>query len=105
MEKALVTNAAEESQVKAAARKEKSDRDVYLDDLRFLMTIGQGRRFLKHIIEFTGMFRSSFTGNSETYFLEGQRNFGIKLSDDLASADPDAFGQLFIETMKGKKEI
>lgn len=36
-----------------------------------------GRMVLWDILEFCGVFRSSFTGNSKTYFNEGQRDVGL----------------------------
>ena len=39
----------------------------------------------------TGVFKSSFTGNSETFFREGMRNIGIMLMDEIHSHCPDLY--------------
>jgi hypothetical protein len=61
------------------------------DDLKWLMDDPRGRRIVWRMLEQTGVFRSSFTGNSETYFREGQRNIGLKLLADLHEHTPDAY--------------
>jgi len=50
-----------------------------LDDFKWLMSSKRGRRIIWRWLERTGVYRSSFTGNSETFFREGQRNVGLML--------------------------
>lgn len=91
MSKPLVRNAADESQVKSAQEKSKlkSDRDD--QDLRFVLNHDQGLRVIWKLLETCGVFKSSFTGSSETYFLEGQRNVGLKLLNDIMRVNPDSY--------------
>jgi hypothetical protein len=49
------------------------------DDLKWLMSNKRGRRFIWRLLERTGLYRSSFTGNSATFFNEGQRNVGLQV--------------------------
>ena len=58
---------------------DKQTRLIEIDDLRWLMGSKRGRRVTWRLLERTGIFRSSFTGNSETYFREGERNIGLFL--------------------------
>lgn len=46
-------------------------------DLKWLMSDKRGRRVMWGLLEKTGLYRSSFTGNSETFFREGARNVGL----------------------------
>lgn len=39
----------------------------------------------------TGIFRSSFTGNSETFFREGERNVGLKLLTEVTRDANDLY--------------
>lgn len=55
-----------------------------MQDVRF-------RRFLWRLLSFTGVFRSTFTGNSRGYFLEGHRNVGLAIMRDLMEACPEMF--------------
>lgn len=49
------------------------------EDLVWLMSLPRGRRFMWRLLERTGQHRSSFTGNSTTFFNEGARNVGLQL--------------------------
>ena len=86
-----VRNAADEQQVKEASHKAKRGRDLELDDVRFVMNAPQGRRFMNRLIEFCGVNRSSFTGNSTTFFNEGQRNVGLMLFADVEESCPELY--------------
>ncbi len=48
-----------------------------------------GRLFVWWLLEQTHVFQNSFTGNSTTFFLEGERNVGLKLFALCVEADPD----------------
>lgn len=96
-DKALVKNAADPEQVKEAADKEKFKREHEIDDVRYILASQQGRRFIWKYLDFCGVFRTSFTGNSETFFKEGIRNVGLKILADLNEADPMAYVKILDE--------
>lgn len=53
-------------------------------DLEAMMKTAEGRRVLYWIMfDLAGLNRTSFTGNSETYFREGARDLGLKLSANI----------------------
>jgi hypothetical protein len=56
----------------------------------------QGRMVLHHILSFCGIYQSTFTGNSSTFFKEGKREVGLRLID-LVGIDT------YIETLKENK--
>ena len=64
----------------AAAAKEAARRTAELEvaDFKWLMSDRRGRRIVWGLLDRTGVYRSSFTGNSETFFREGERNIGLK---------------------------
>lgn len=46
----------------------------------------------------TGLYKTSFTGNSETFFREGARNVGLKLMAQIHELTPDAYGLMLKES-------
>ncbi len=96
--KPLVTNAANESQVKQAEVKQKLGIDQDLEDFKWVLSTPQGRRVVHRYIAYCGVFKQSFTGNSETFFNEGKRVVGLKLLDDLNASDPNAYLKMMSET-------
>lgn len=65
--------------VKQAEAKHKIETDAEVQDLRAIMESPTGRRFMWRLLEQTGLYKTSFTGNSTTFFNEGQRNIGLWL--------------------------
>jgi hypothetical protein len=86
-----VKNAADETEVNKAREFEKIGRERELADMQHILGSPQGRRFLWRYLETCGIYRSSFTGSSETFYLEGQRNIGLKLLADITEASPESY--------------
>lgn len=84
-------NAADESQVKEAGKKEKNKRNQEIDDVNFVLSSKQGRRLFWRYISRCGVFKTSMTGNNSTFFNEGERNIGLLLLADVNEAAPDAY--------------
>lgn len=105
MEKALVGNAADPKQVKAAARKERIIENEELRDIRFILKSKEGRRFLWRYLSKCGIFKQSFTGNSETFFNEGKRAIGLMLLTEITEASPDAYVLMMKESEKGDYSV
>lgn len=96
--KPLVSNAANEGQVAQAAEKQRLGRDLELEDFKWVLSTPQGRRMVARYIGFCGVWKQSFTGNSETFFNEGKRVVGLKLLEDLNDSDPSAYMKMMNET-------
>jgi hypothetical protein len=96
--KTLVKNAANEDQVKEAKLREKYGRDREVEDVRSILSSVYGRRFIWRYLDVCGVFKTSFTGSSQTFYLEGQRNIGLKILADINEANPDAFVQMMKES-------
>lgn len=58
-----------------------------LQDIEHVMSSEQGRRFMWRMLSLAGVFRSSMTGNSQTFFNEGMRVIGTTLMGDIAEAE------------------
>jgi len=95
-----VKNAADDKQVRGAVRDEKNRREQELNDVRNVLNSAFGRRFVWRLLEFSGIYKTSFTGNSHTFFNEGMRNIGLSIMTDINEACPEQL----ITMMKEAKE-
>lgn len=68
------------------------------DSLRVVLQTKEGRRYLYELLDFCGMHRGSFTGNSETFYREGMRNVALKIFADVGRVDPEAYLKMIQET-------
>lgn len=80
----------------AAEREVKRQRDQLvlqeeLDDIKSLMARPEMRRFMWRLLEKAGVNRTSFTGNSTTFFNEGQRNIGLMMLSQILDACPEQY--------------
>jgi hypothetical protein len=75
-----------------------------VEDLKSVMSLPHGRRFVWSILETTGLFRTSFTGNAATYFNEGMRNVGLKVVGDLSEHCPELYLLMQQEQLKGERD-
>lgn len=101
-ERAYTKNAADETQVKDADYKVKRGRERELEDVRYVLSSAQGRRFMWRYLNGCGLFESSFTGNSTTFFKEGERNVGLRLMADINDSNPDAYVSMIKENKENK---
>jgi len=64
----------------------------------WLMSSKRGRAIVRDLMTFCGVYKSSFTGNSETYFREGQRNVGLYLLSVVQEHAPEHYVEMVKET-------
>jgi len=102
-EKAKTFNAADEDQVKTRKRKDERLRERELNDLRQVMSSVEGRRFVWRLLEKAGVYKTSFTGNSTTFFNEGQRNMGLMVLGDVHEACAEMYLEMMREAQGGEK--
>lgn len=82
---------AQDRQLAALRQSDKSEEALKLDDFKWLMSSKRGRRIVWRLLEETGVYRTSMTGNSTTFFNEGQRNVGLKLMAMIHATATDAY--------------
>lgn len=87
-------NASDEQKVKDADKKNKNERDTELADIKDILSRPSGTRFFKRLLKEGHMFSTTFTGNSQSFFLEGHRNFMLKYFGDVCEACPEKVAQL-----------
>ena len=105
MEKAYVKNTASKKQVKEASRKERDRNINEISDLKVVLGIPEGRRVLWKYLSECGVYKTSFTGNSETFFNEGRRTIGLKIIADIYKSDVDAYALMMKENKEGDYNV
>ena len=71
---------------------------IAANDIKWLMSSKQGRRIVWRLLDKAGVFRTSFTGNSETFFKEGMRNMGLFLVAEVMAHSPETFALMLQES-------
>lgn len=69
----------------------RTQRYLVSEDTTWLMGSKRGRRIVWRLLEKTGVFRCSFTGDNETFFREGQRNVGLILMAQINESCPESY--------------
>lgn len=67
------------------------EKQKFGEDLLTVLGTPQGRRFYWRLMTHCGIYKNSFTGNSQTFFNEGMRNVGLKLMGDLMENAPEMY--------------
>jgi hypothetical protein len=62
-----------------------------LNDIKWLMAHKQGRRFIHRLLGRAGVYRSSFTNSGQTNFLEGERNVGLFVINEMVEGSFDNY--------------
>ena len=99
--RALVRNAADEQQVKSAARAELRGRDLELAELRALLARPEFGRLFWRLLEQT--FYTETTFSSDPLLMaarSGARNVGLWLQAECEAADAGAMTRLLLEAMQ-----
>lgn len=76
------------------------DYAVLTANVRELLKLRQGREVIWHILSLTNLYGESFTGNSQTFYLEGKRAVGLAILQILEDADPTAYARLLLDKQK-----
>lgn len=107
-----VANAADKSQVKKAGARDRERELQEIEDVKSLLDTPLGRRFYWRYLGNCGVFETSFTGSSATFYKEGKRAIGLMLMADINEHMPDAYVlmikenqiQDLIESQKDKEQ-
>jgi hypothetical protein len=97
-----MTNAADPATVKKREKTEKFLRDQEIADVKFLLSTQQGRRYIWKHMSNAGIYNTSFTGNSTTFFNEGKRDIGLKMLAEVMEASPESYVQMMKEANQGE---
>lgn len=97
-------NTADESAVKEAGENERRKRQRELADLATILGGAEGQRFIKRLLDYCGVSKSSFrlTDRQEAYVV-GALDVGNFVLKEVAQAAPAIGAQIFVETYAEKK--
>ncbi len=83
---------------------ERARREQQVADIRWLMAHAEGRRIVWRLLEHAGVYRTSFTGNSGTFFNEGRRDVGLFLLSEVHEASVQSYVKMLKEHWKRKDD-
>lgn len=95
-------NASDEEKVLDREHLRKNERDQDLEDVRFILSVASGVRFFRRLFTEGRILQTTFTGNSQGFFLEGQRNLALKFLADVCEAAPDRVAEVIIKKKESK---
>lgn len=93
----MAHNAGDPKAVNQREQKRADERKQELEDVKWLLRHQSGVRFLKRLFAEGRIFTSTFTGNSQGFFLEGQRNLALVFLGDVVEAAPEKLVELLVE--------
>lgn len=90
-------DASDPGQVAAREQKLKDQRLQELEDIKWMLKNKPCVRFFKRLFADGKIFETTFTGNSNGFFLEGQRNLALKYLGDVVEAAPHRVADLLVD--------
>lgn len=79
------------------ARQAAIKRQLFENDLKWLMADKRGRRLMYDLLARAGVYQGSFTGNSETFFREGRRDVGLQYLREIEALCFEGFVKMLQE--------
>lgn len=74
--------------------------EVLCKNMRAVLNTTAGRKVIWHLLSLCNLYVDNFTGNSQTFFLEGKRSVGLEILQLLESADKKAYPQLLLANIE-----
>ena len=90
-------NAGDKQKVKDREKQDKNERDQELEDIKEILGRPSGIRFFRRFMDEGKVFQTTFTGNSQSFFLEGHRNLALKFFNDICEAAPSKVADIMIK--------
>lgn len=91
-------NAADEKQVRKAQTEQELERRGELNDLRVLLDIPEGRRFLWRVLGKCRVFESIWESSARIHFNSGQQDLGHWCMAEIAEANVEGLFQMMRES-------
>lgn len=93
-------DSANPNDVKEELEEEEIQRRQELNDIRTILGLPAGIRFFKGMFEVGHIEGDIFTGNAQTYYNLGLREFAIKYWKAVKEADSEAFTRILLSIAK-----
>jgi hypothetical protein len=100
----MAKNAADESQVKEQAGKEKRARERELNDLSVLLSLAEGRRVFRRLLDFCTLGQSVFHASALISYRSGAQDVGHYWAKEILEANPGVGVTLIADTYRERKE-
>lgn len=104
-EKALVKNAASSKQVNNAQRKERFENNRMDDDLNFVLSTKQGRRFIWRLLSECKVFGSVWHPSAAIHYNSGKQDLGHWVMAESTRVSPDFFIEMMKENNNGGENV
>jgi hypothetical protein len=93
-----VANAARRASVRAQEKEAQQTDGIRRVVITSLMSNHDGRQYIQDVLEQSHVFQTSFSDNYGTMcFMEGERNFGLRVLNDVMESCPEQFIQMMRE--------
>lgn len=69
-------------------------------DLKVVLSIPEGRRFIWRLIEYGKVYHSIWDNSALIHKNEGRRQFGLKIFADIAKANPELAFKMALESLE-----
>lgn len=104
-----MSNAASEKEKQIVERQARRRERDLRSGINYLLADKKGQDFLWWLLSESHMFRTTFTGNSQGAFLEGERNLGLRVYHKIIETNPEAYLDMQLrqhqQTQKDEQEI
>jgi hypothetical protein len=75
------------------------------EDLEAVLATPAGRRLIYRMLGECGVYRSSFSGNSGSFFQEGKRAIGLWLISEMEGVDVTAYPRMLLERAEHRAAV
>lgn len=97
-------NAAEPGKIKSAEQRERHRARRETEDLRFILSSPEGRRFVWRLLAHAGVFRSIWEPSAKIHYNSGLQDFGHFIQAEVTKVDLDASLLMQREAMQRERE-
>tara|TARA_R100001377_G_C3192779_1_gene111300 strand:- start:2296 stop:2610 length:315 start_codon:yes stop_codon:yes gene_type:complete len=90
-------DAGDPAHVKRKKTRAQIKREGENEDIKQVLETQSGRNYIWKLLTSCGIYKSSFTGNSTTFFNEGKRSIGLEMLEDILKTVPNAYAKMSAE--------
>jgi len=87
----------------AIEKAQQKERDSLITAILNVMRTEAGKVLIWELLDLCDIHSDIFTGNSQTFYLEGKRSVGLQILQLLEEADPEFYPMLLLERAKQSK--
>lgn len=82
---------------------EEQEYDILKQNFKKLLETETGQSIIWHVLSFCNLYGESFTGDSQTFYMEGKRAIGLEILQFMEDADKLAYPKLLLAKQKETK--